>query len=139
MTSTHAASRKSTHTLQCRVYYEDTDAGGVVYHARYLAFAERGRTEWLRSMGTNQQQLLADYNLVFVVKRAAIEYHAPARLDDLLEITTELTHCGAATLDIRQILRHEGTLLAEVMVTVVTVSPEGKVLRLPKELREKLR
>jgi acyl-CoA thioester hydrolase len=121
---------------QVRVYYEDTDSGGVVYYANYLRFAERARTEWLREMGANHQQLLAEHNLLFTVKHVAVDYLAPARLDDLLEVSTDITGCGAATLDMRQIIRHEGRTLAEVTVTLVAVSPEMKVMRLPEFLRE---
>lgn len=120
----------------CRVYYEDTDAGGVVYYANYLRFAERARTEWLRkTLKTNHKRLLKDHNLLFVVKRVTVNYLAPARLDDLLEISTEVIHCGAATLDMQQIIRHEGTSLAELTVTLAAVAPTGKVVRLPKALR----
>jgi acyl-CoA thioester hydrolase len=117
--------------LLIRVYYEDTDAGGVVYYANYLKFAERGRTEYLRHLGTNHRQLLTDNNLLFAVKSVAVDYLAPARLDDLLEVSTEVTACGAATLDMRQIIRHEGKILAALTVTLVTLSPSGKVVRLP--------
>jgi acyl-CoA thioester hydrolase len=126
------------HRLNCRVYYEDTDAGGVVYYANYLKFAERARTEWLRQMGTNHRQLLSEHNLFFTVKSVSADYHAPAKLDDLLEISSEVTDCGAATLDMRQIIRHEGKTLTTVLVTLVAVSPAGKVLRLPAALREAL-
>jgi acyl-CoA thioester hydrolase len=130
--------RNSTepHRFRCRVYYEDTDAGGVVYYANYLKFAERARTEWLREKaGTNHERLLAEHSLLFAVKRVTVDYLAPARLDDMLEISTEITDCGAATLDMRQIIRHEGKPLAEVAVTLVALSSSGKVMRLPKALR----
>ncbi|NTU76893.1 MAG: tol-pal system-associated acyl-CoA thioesterase [Alphaproteobacteria bacterium] len=128
----------STHLFPVRVYYEDTDAGGVVYHTNYLKFAERARTEWLRAVGANHRQLLADDNLYFVVKKLAIDYCAPARLDDLLDVSTEMTGLGAATLDMRQTIRHEDTTLANITVTLVTVTRDGKALRLPKGLREKM-
>jgi acyl-CoA thioester hydrolase len=136
--------KSEPHIHKVRVYYEDTDAGGVVYHARYLGFLERARTEWLRTLGANHRQLLAEHNLLFTVRRLSIEYYAPAKLDDLLEISTEITACGAATLDMRQIIRHEGACrgdhkkdktLVEMTVTLVAITPGGKVLRLPPELR----
>ena len=133
--------------ILCRVYYQDTDAGGVVYHAAYLNFAERARTEWLRSLGTNHQQLLSEHNLLFTVSRLTIDYKSPAKLDDMLEISTEIISCGAATLDMRQIIRHEGhtkrdhekNILAVLEVRLATITPSGKVVRLPNELRAMLR
>jgi acyl-CoA thioester hydrolase len=84
---------------------------------------------------TNHTRVLKEHNLLFAVKRVTAEYKAPARLDDLLEISTEVMDCGAATLDIRQNVSHEGRPLAELTVTLVAISPAGKVLRLPEALR----
>ncbi len=85
-----------------RVYYEDTDAGGIVFYANYLKFFERARTEWLRAAGITQQRLAEDERRVFVVKSAAIDYHAPAKLDDDLEITVEVEKLGRASVEFRQ-------------------------------------
>lgn len=134
----NAKSSPNMFTFPVRVYYEDTDAGGVVYYANYLRFAERARTEWLRRWA-NHEQLLAEHNLLFMVRHIEVDYQAPARLDDLLEVYTEVTGCGSATLDMRQIIRHEGKTLTVLTVTLVAVSPAGKVLRLPASLREALR
>jgi acyl-CoA thioester hydrolase len=119
------------HPLSCRVYYEDTDAGGIVYHANYLKFAERGRTEWLRGQGWDHRQLLAELGCLIVVKSLAIEFHAPARLDDLLTVTTEITGGTAATLDMKQIIRHEDGERATILVKLVAITPDGKVVRFP--------
>ena len=73
-----------------RVYYEDTDTGGVVYYANYLKFFERARTEWLRSAGISQQLMTEQENVMFVVKSASIDYHAPAKLDDALEVSVSI-------------------------------------------------
>ena len=128
---------KATSTnIKIRVYYEDTDAGGIVYYANYLKFAERGRTEWLRSLGTDHQKLLADHNLLFAVKHLSVDYKAPAKLDNLLNIGTEITECGAATLDMRQIIGHEETTLAVLEVKLASITPAGKVIRLPDWLRK---
>ncbi len=81
-----------------RVYYEDTDAGGVVFYANYLKFFERARTEWLREIGVNQTQMLSEYNSLFVVKAVAVEYHASARLDDELRITVAVEKTGRASI-----------------------------------------
>jgi acyl-CoA thioester hydrolase len=85
-----------------RVYYEDTDAGGIVFYANYLKFFERARTEWLRAADIAQQRLADEARRVFVVKSSAIDYHAPAKLDDRLEITVEVEKLGRASVDFRQ-------------------------------------
>jgi acyl-CoA thioester hydrolase len=84
-------------TWPVRVYYEDTDAGGIVFYANYLKFFERARTEWLRASGVNQQKMKDDYQCMFVVKATAVEYHAPARLDDELKLTVTVERLGRAS------------------------------------------
>ena len=81
-----------------RVYYEDTDSGGVVYYANYLRYMERARTEWLRQLGFEQDRLLIDDRLIFAVRRAEIDYLQPARFNDQLEVVTEVTKLGRASL-----------------------------------------
>ncbi|MDE2429174.1 MAG: tol-pal system-associated acyl-CoA thioesterase [Burkholderiales bacterium] len=81
-----------------RVYYEDTDAGGIVFYANYLKFFERARTEWLRAAGINQQQLSAEHQVMFVVKATTVEYDAPARLDDELKLTVVVEKLGRASI-----------------------------------------
>ena len=90
------------HTLAVRVYYEDTDAGGVVFYANYLKFFERARTEWLRHLGVAQQQLRDEVGGMFVVSATQVQYHRPARLDDLLLVTARIEEAGRASLTIRQ-------------------------------------
>ena len=85
-----------------RVYYEDTDAGGIVFYANYLKFFERARTEWLRAAGIAQQPLAHEARRMFVVKTTTIDYHAPAKLDDALVITVEVEKLGRASLDFSQ-------------------------------------
>jgi len=85
-----------------RIYYEDTDSGGVVYYANYLKFFERARTEWLRSAGISQQQLSQDTGLIFVVRSTALEYHAPARLDDALAVISGVARMGRVSVDFEQ-------------------------------------
>ncbi|EFB74177.1 Acyl-CoA thioester hydrolase YbgC [Providencia rustigianii] len=107
-----------------RVYYEDTDAGGVVYHARYLAFFERARTEMLRNKGINQQSLLAE-NLGFVVKNMTIDFIKGARLDDLLEVETEIVEIKRASLKFQQrLVDSQGNLLcgATALIACVDIS-----------------
>jgi len=89
-------------TWSLRVYWEDTDAGGVVFYANYLKFFERARTEWLRSLGVEQQTLADQSGVVFVVRSTAVEYNAPARLDDQLEIRTHIERVGPASVHFAQ-------------------------------------
>lgn len=108
-----------------RVYYEDTDAGGVVFYANYLKFFERARTEWLRTLGYSQHVLADNLGLLFVVKKASIEYHAPAKLDDELKLVVVVERVGGASMQIRQeawrLQAEQATLLAEGTVTIVCV------------------
>lgn len=92
----------SEFTWNVRVYYEDTDAGGIVYYANYLKFFERARTEWLRAIGVDQHALLQEHDAMFVVKNVAAEYHAPARLDDVLKLTLSIEKLGRASLQFVQ-------------------------------------
>jgi acyl-CoA thioester hydrolase len=96
-----------------RVYWEDTDAGGIVFYANYLRFFERARTEWLRSLGVHQQALRERDGTIFVVADTAVRYHAPARLDDLVDVTVAVLTRGSASLRLRQQASRGGTLLAE--------------------------
>ena len=85
-----------------RVYYEDTDAGGIVFYANYLKFFERARTEWLRASGVNQQVLSETQGVMFVVKSTAMDYHAPAKLDDELNVTVNVRRLGRASVEFKQ-------------------------------------
>jgi acyl-CoA thioester hydrolase len=110
--------------LQLRVYYEDTDAGGVVYYANYLAFMERARTEWLRSLGHENQQLLDEQGVVFAVRRARIDYISPARLDELLEVTVSIRQLKRASLVFEQQVVRGDELLCKGEITLVCVDHE---------------
>lgn len=125
------------HTLALRVYYEDTDFGGVVYYANYLKFIERGRTELLRDLGVDQTAL-KEGGLVFVVRRLTAEYLSPARFDDLLEVTTEITHLAGATVAMAQDVRRGDATLFRAAVTVACMDISGRPRRLPTELRDRL-
>ncbi|MDQ2971579.1 MAG: tol-pal system-associated acyl-CoA thioesterase [Rhodanobacteraceae bacterium] len=106
-----------------RVYWEDTDAGDVVYHAGYLRFLERARTEWLRALGLGQTQLRERHGVMFVIREMAISYDKPARLDDELETTVALARRRSASLELAQTLARarDGTLLARAKVRVACV------------------
>ena len=123
------------HRHELRVYYEDTDLGGVVYYANYLKFLERGRTEALRAAGVDQGRLKEEHGLVFVVRRIAIEYLRPARFDDWLTVTTAITRIGGASVEMTQTLLREDVTLATGEVTVAAMSLAGRPLRLPSDLR----
>jgi acyl-CoA thioester hydrolase len=105
-------------TWTVRVYYEDTDTGGIVYYANYLKFFERARTEWLRAAGFGQHRLSEEFHLQFVVAEVTCRYRAPARLDDLLEIDLAVARAGRASIVFEQAARREGTVLATAAVKV---------------------
>jgi acyl-CoA thioester hydrolase len=105
-----------------RVYYEDTDSGGVVYYANYLKFFERARTEWLRSLGLNQDKLALEEGLIFVVRRAALEFDRPARLDDMLEVTVEPLKLARVYLDLAQQARCGAQVLARAELRVACLN-----------------
>ena len=121
--------------ISVRVYYEDTDSGGVVYYANYLKFLERARTEYLRTLGFQQQQLLEETGLAFAVRAIAAEYLKPARLDDLLEVETALQDLGRAQVTFAQSIRrgHDILLTATVRVACLELA-KGKPAAMPKEL-----
>jgi acyl-CoA thioester hydrolase len=126
------------HRFETRVYWEDTDGAGIVYYANYLRFAERARTEWLRRLGIEQRRMQAELGVVFAVRRCACEYVRPARLDDLLEVETSVAGAGGASIDLNQRIRRDGTLLAELDVTVACIGADGRVARLPPAIRHAL-
>jgi acyl-CoA thioester hydrolase len=107
--------------LPVTVYYEDTDAAGVVYYANYLKYMERARTEWLGSLGLPLAAFIARHGALFVVRRVHIDYHLPARLNDALAVTVEVLARGAARLVLRQEVRREAALLTEAEVTLACV------------------
>lgn len=104
-----------------RVYWEDTDAGGVVYHAQYLAFMERARSEWLRSVGVHQDVLKRDADLVFVVRALQTDFRAPARLDDQLSVSVALLECRGASFVLAQRIERNGVLLVEATVKIASL------------------
>lgn len=115
-----------------RVYWEDTDAGGVVYYANYLRFFERARTEWLRALGVDQGRLQAELDCIFVVSDVQLRYLVAARLDDLLHITVRVTEQGRASLQLEQQAWRGDTLLAEGKVRVGCVKASSmKPCRIP--------
>ena len=126
------------HKFPIRIYYEDTDAGGVVYYGNYLKFVERGRTEWLRELGVSQSQLREESELFFVVRHCEADYRAPGRLDDELVVETHLQELGNASITMLQnvIRPNDNTVLAAVKVTVVCINEKMKAARIPHYIRE---
>ena len=130
-----------THVLPVRVYFEDTDCAGVVYHANFLKFFERARSDFIRLLGIDATGLAepkAGEASVFVVRRVEIDYLKPGRMDDLLEIVTTCAEIGSASLVLQQDAKRDGTLLVRARVTVVLVSRAGKPQRLGALVREAL-
>jgi acyl-CoA thioester hydrolase len=130
-----------THVLPVRVYFEDTDCAGLVYHANFLKFCERGRSDFIRLLGIDHQSLANPDQgepAVFVVRRIEIDYLKPARMDDVLEIVTSCAEIGSASLVLTQDVRRDGTLVARAKVSVVLVSSTGKPERLGALLRDAL-
>ena len=122
------------HVFPLRVYYEDTDAAGIVYYANYLKFAERGRTEFLRLAGIDQSALREQEGIFFAVRRAEIDYLKPARLDDVLEVVTQLTDMSIVKIDAQQTIRRGAEELARVMMRVVCLRTDGRPARMPRTL-----
>jgi acyl-CoA thioester hydrolase len=123
-----------------RVYYEDTDAGGIVFYANYLKFFERARTEWLRAAGVGQQELLDAEGAAFVVKSASLDYHAPARLDDVLTIRTTVEKLGRASVQFAQQAWKGEQLLTSASVKVGCVDTATMRPRsLPEQAADKMR
>ncbi len=126
------------HILPVRVYYEDTDAAGIVYYANWLRFLERGRTEMLRLLGQEHSALRAEKDINWIVRRCAIDYLKPARLDDAIEIITFCGKLRGASLDMVQEARHGAELLVRAELTIACMAPSGRPARLPIEIRQAL-
>jgi acyl-CoA thioester hydrolase len=110
--STSESGKEIGYTWPIRVYYEDTDAGGIVFYANYLKFFERARTEWLRACGIDQRRLADETGAIFIVRSTALDYLAPARLDDVVKIVSRIERLGRASVDFAQEAWRDGTLLA---------------------------
>ncbi|CAM4388517.1 tol-pal system-associated acyl-CoA thioesterase [Bordetella muralis] len=126
-------------TFNIRVYYEDTDAGGVVFYANYLKFLERARTEWLRDLGVQQSALVADESRMFVVHSLDMSYRKPARLDDLITIRSRVTRVGRASIHFDQRAERDGELLAHGNIQICCVDAVHlRPAALPAVVRAKL-
>jgi len=122
------------HTFPIRVYVEDTDMGGIVYHANYLKYIERARSDWVRELG-NDQNAMRDAGIVWVVRRIDCEYLAPARYDDELLIETTIAGITHVQLIMDQVVKKAGVPIFTASVTAVCINAVGKPIRLPAEIR----
>ena len=127
------------YSFPVRVYFENTDSGGVVYHAEYLKFLERARTEWLRHLGFDHQGLARMHRAQFVVTAMAVDFMKPARLDDNVSVSVRLESLGKVRCVFAQEIRREDELLVKAKVTVASLSTEGfKPVEIPESLRRKM-
>lgn len=132
--------QQSIHYFDLRVYYENTDAGGIVYHSDYLNFAERARTELLRCCGISQQVLKRVYSCILVVRQLNIKYEKVVHLDDIIQVQTRIKKWSLASFDLDQSLWFNGECVAVLEVMVVCVDFEkGSVKRFPPEMIEKIK
>ena len=129
------ASKNATHRYKLRVYFEDTDAGGMVYYANYLKFAERARTEMLRAAGIDHARMVAEEGLMLVVRHCTADFRRSAKLDDELEVETRLSELAGASLSLAQTIRRDGESLVELAVSVACITRAGRPTRLPERLR----
>ncbi|MEM7172534.1 MAG: tol-pal system-associated acyl-CoA thioesterase [Pseudomonadota bacterium] len=123
------------HRYPIRIFYEDTDAGGVVYHAHYLNFAERARTECLRLLDLHQSLLRDSHDLVFAVRDCSLEFLRPARLDDLLEVRSCFVAMAGATLSVLQAIWRDDELLVRLRVRIAAINTSGRPTRIPSSIR----
>ena len=121
-----------------RVYYEDTDAGGVVYYANYLKFAERARTEFLRKLDINQSQLAKQHDIIFVVRDVDMQLLKPARLDDLLTIETVITAVSAASISMQQKIICQKQLINLINIKIISIRQNFKPVKIPAFIRDKI-
>ncbi|MBI5119710.1 MAG: tol-pal system-associated acyl-CoA thioesterase [Rhodospirillales bacterium] len=126
------------HSFPVRIYYEDTDAAGIVYYANYLRYAERARTEWLRELGHAHRAMTDVDGLAFAVRRCLIDYLKPAMLDDLLSVESVVTHVKAASLDVIQDVMRGSDLLARLEIRLACLDNRLKPARMPDPLRNRL-
>ncbi|SDI66378.1 tol-pal system-associated acyl-CoA thioesterase [Lutimaribacter saemankumensis] len=119
------------YTLPIRVYYEDTDMAGIVYYANYLRYIERGRSEWVREVGLDQNRMKDEDGIVFAVRRVEADYLAPARLDDRLDVLTWVAERKPARMIMGQEVRRGDKVLFRALVTVICMTLDGRPVRMP--------
>ena len=127
-----------TTELKIKIYYEDTDSGGVVYYANYLKFLERARTEMISSIGLSNKKLLDDYNVLIIVKSCKIEYKKPIILEDIIVVKSKIKSMSRSSFVMQQIIEKDRNLMSEAEIVLVTVNKSGKPVKIPNILKEKL-
>jgi acyl-CoA thioester hydrolase len=125
-------------SLPVRVYYEDTDAGGVVYHASYLKFSERARTEFLRTIGFDHNGVLQNHGAYFVVRHIDASFNRPALLDDCLIVETSVSYIKNASFAMKQTILRDNVSLFDMTVILACINAEGKPLRIPDDIKTAL-
>ena len=123
------------HCCPIRVYYEDTDAAGIVYYANYLKFAERARTELMRDAGSSHSEMMETFDTAFAVSRCEVDYLKPARLDDLLSVETRVIEMGGAVVRLDQRIQRGGELLVRLNIRIACLNRKGRPQRLPEPVR----
>jgi acyl-CoA thioester hydrolase len=129
-------SKEFTHEI--KVYYEDTDSGGVVYYSNYLKFLERARTELINSIGLSNKILLSEYKTLIIVKSCNIEYMKPAKLEDILKIYSSIESFNKASFFMNQNIKKDDDLIVKAKLKLVTVNQEGKPIKIPSVLEKHL-
>tara|TARA_B100000965_G_C19401703_1_gene673545 strand:+ start:298 stop:690 length:393 start_codon:yes stop_codon:yes gene_type:complete len=127
-----------TSEFKMKIYYEDTDSGGVVYYANYLKFLERARTEMISSLGLSNRKLLEDYKILIIVKSCKIEYKKPLILEDLIVVKSKIKSMSKSSFVMKQLIEKDGILASESEVVLVTVNLAGKPVKIPDVLIKKL-
>ena len=127
-----------TTEFKIKIYYEDTDSGGVVYYANYLKFLERARTEMISSIGLSNRKLLDDYNILIIVKSCKIEYKKPITLEDIIVVKSKIKSMGRSSFVMQQIIEKDKKLMSEAEIVLVVVNKLGKPVKIPNILKEKL-
>ncbi|SOD97622.1 YbgC/FadM family acyl-CoA thioesterase [Caenispirillum bisanense] len=130
--------RDGVHVFPVRIYYEDTDAGGIVYHARYLHFTERARSELMRLCGYDNRDLMKDPGIAFAVRKATCDFRRPAVLDDLLEVHTTVGKVGGASFEAVHEIKRDGEILVRIDIKLASMALAGGVARLPDAVKHRL-
>jgi len=128
-----------TGEFKIKIYYEDTDSGGVVYYANYLKFLERARTEMISSLGLSNKKLIEENEVFIIVKSCNIEYKKPIKLEDIILVKSKVKSVSRSSFIMEQIIEKDGNLVSEAEIVLVTVNKEGKPIKIPNILEEKLK
>ena len=129
---------QKSHLFPVRIYFEDTDAGGIVYHSRYLNYCERARAELLRECGIESVTMMKEHKCGFAVRRAEIDFLKPAHLDEELIIESKLIEMKGASSKVRHLIRHGDDLLVDITIMLVCMGPGERPVRIPQVIRKEM-